>query len=63
MIETPDTAAAIVDALERAPRIVVPLVREVPVSVLKRRPAPHRWSAHEQACQYLADSIVQTRPH
>ena len=50
MIEPLDTAAAIVDALERAPRIVVPLVREVPVSVLKRRPAPLRWSAHEQAC-------------
>jgi len=41
---------AIVDALRRAPDIVVPLVREVPSAVLKRRPAPRRWSAHEHAC-------------
>lgn len=37
-------------ALERAPKIVVPLVREVPPAILKRRPAPRRWSAHEHAC-------------
>ena len=45
-----DTAATIVEALERAPRLVIPLVREVPTDVLKRRPAPGRWSAHEHAC-------------
>jgi hypothetical protein len=45
-----DTTAAIVDALERAPGIVIPLVREVPTKVLKRRPVPGRWSAHEHAC-------------
>ena len=37
-------------ALRRAPAIVVPLVREVPPAILKRRPAPGRWSAHEHAC-------------
>jgi hypothetical protein len=41
---------AIIDALERAPLVIVPLVREVPADVLKRRPAPGRWSAHEHAC-------------
>jgi len=41
---------AIIEALERAPEIVVPLVREVPQAVLKRRPAPKKWSAHEHAC-------------
>ena len=41
---------AVVDALERAPRVVVPLVREVPAAVLTRRPAPRKWSAHEHAC-------------
>jgi DinB family protein len=41
---------AIIDALRRAPEIVVPLVREVPSAVVKRRPAPRRWSAHEHAC-------------
>ena len=41
---------AVIEALERAPEIVVPLVREVPPDVLKRRPKPLRWSAHEHAC-------------
>jgi hypothetical protein len=45
-----DTTAAIIEALERAPAVVIPLVREVPIDVLKRRPAPGRWSAHEHAC-------------
>ena len=42
--------AAVIDALERAPSLVVPLVREVPPSLLKRRPATKKWSAHEHAC-------------
>src|SRR4051812_42650475 len=37
---------AVVTALERAPSIVIPLVREVPESILKRRPKPGKWSAH-----------------
>lgn len=41
---------AVVDALERTPAIVTPLVREVPPALLKRRPAPAKWSAHEHAC-------------
>ena len=45
-----DTTTAVIEALERAPDIVVPLVREVPQEILKRRPAPGRWSAHEHAC-------------
>ncbi|MGH9256295.1 MAG: DinB family protein [Vicinamibacterales bacterium] len=42
--------SVVIDALERAPGIVVPLVREVPADILKRRPAPRKWSAHEHAC-------------
>lgn len=49
-----NTPEAIINALENAPAVVVPLVREVPAEVLKRRPAPGRWSAHEHAC-HLAD--------
>lgn len=49
-METTDSVDAVIDALARAPRLIVPLVREVPTAVLKRRPAPGRWSAHEQAC-------------
>jgi hypothetical protein len=44
------TPSSIIDALERAPEIVVPLVREVPPTVMKRRPATGKWSAHEHAC-------------
>jgi hypothetical protein len=45
-----ETVAAVIDALERAPGIVVPLVREVPTAILKRRPRAGKWSAHEHAC-------------
>ena len=41
---------AVVDALRRAPEIVVPLVLEAPPEILKRRPAEKRWSIHEHAC-------------
>lgn len=45
-----DTIPAVIDALDRAPDIVVPLVRAVPAAMLKRRPGPGKWSAHEHAC-------------
>ena len=45
-----ETVAVVIDALARAPDVVVPLVREVPPVLLRRRPAPSRWSAHEHAC-------------
>ena len=45
-----ETITAVVEALERAPDIVVPLVREVRPAMLTRRPAPKKWSAHEHAC-------------
>jgi hypothetical protein len=45
---------AIITALENAPAIILPLVREVPAAVLKRRPQPGKWSAHEHAC-HLAE--------
>lgn len=41
---------AVIGQLERAPSLVVSLVREVPLGLLKRRPAPTKWSAHEHAC-------------
>jgi hypothetical protein len=45
-----DKINVIVAALDRAPEIVLPLVREVPQAILKRRPKPGKWSAHEHAC-------------
>jgi len=50
MSETLTMAGAVVDALERAPAVVVPLVREVSAATLKRRPSAGKWSAHEHAC-------------
>ena len=44
----------VVEALERAPSVIVPMVREVPEPLRKRRPAPGKWSAHEHAC-HLAE--------
>ena len=41
-------------ALERAPAIVIPLVRQANPEILKRRPAPGEWSIHENAC-HLAE--------
>ena len=49
-----NTPGAVIASLENAPALIVPLVREVPEALLKRRPAPGRWSAHEHAC-HLAD--------
>jgi len=46
----PTSISDVIDALERAPRIAVPLVRDVPPSLLTRRPRPGQWSAHEHAC-------------
>lgn len=44
------TSDSIMTALENAPAIIIPLVREVPPALLKRRPRPGKWSAHEHAC-------------
>ena len=44
------SVASVIGALERAPLVVAPLVREVPPSLLKRRPTTGKWSAHAHAC-------------
>ena len=44
----------LVAALERAPAIVIPLVRQANPEIVKRRPAPGEWSIHENAC-HLAE--------
>jgi hypothetical protein len=49
-----DNPESIINALENAPAIIIPLVREVPSEVLKRRPQPGKWSAHEHTC-HLAE--------
>ena len=41
---------ALIAALENAPGVLIPLIREVPPQYLKRRPSPTKWSAYEHAC-------------
>ena len=48
------STAELVAALERAPAIVIPLVRQANPEIVKRRPAPGEWSIHENAC-HLAE--------
>jgi hypothetical protein len=49
-----DNTESIITMLENAPCVIVPLVREVAPEVLRRRPRPEKWSAHEHAC-HLAE--------
>ena len=49
-----ESIATVIETLERAPHIVVPLVHEMRDEWLKRRPDPDRWSVHEHACHLAA---------
>lgn len=40
----------LIAVLERAPAIVIPLVRQANPAILKRRPPSGEWSIHENAC-------------
>jgi hypothetical protein len=42
--------ATLISALATAPGVIIPLIREVPPQILKRRPSPAKWSAYEHAC-------------
>jgi hypothetical protein len=41
--------ATLISALMTAPGVIIPLIREVPPEILKRRPSPAKWSAYEHA--------------
>lgn len=51
---TTGSVEALIAALERAPAVVIPLVRQAHPAILKRRPGPGDWSIHENAC-HLAE--------
>ena len=51
---------SLISALETAPGVIIPLIREVPPQILKRRPSPAKWSAYEHAC-HLSQSDVLFR--
>ena len=50
----------LISALETAPGVIIPLIREVPPQILKRRPSPTKWSAYEHAC-HLSQSDAPFR--
>src|SRR5437763_1997255 len=50
----------LISALETAPGVIIPLIREVPPQILKRRPSPAKWSAYEHAC-HLSQSEAPFR--
>ncbi|MCC7308924.1 MAG: DinB family protein [Acidobacteria bacterium] len=53
-------AAALISALEAAPGVIIPLIREVPEAILRRRPSAGKWSAYEHAI-HLSRSDVAFR--
>lgn len=53
-------SAILISALETAPGVIIPLIREVPATILKRRPSPAKWSAYEHAI-HLSQSDVAFR--
>ena len=52
--------ADLITALATAPRVIIPLIREVPPNILRRRPDPEKWSAYEHAV-HLSQSDVAFR--
>lgn len=50
----------LISALGTAPGVIIPLIREVPPQILKRRPSPGKWSAYENAI-HLSQSDVAFR--
>ncbi|MGQ0542931.1 MAG: DinB family protein [Blastocatellia bacterium] len=54
--------AILISALETAPGVIIPLIREVPPQILKRRPSPGTWSAYENAIHLSqSDAAFRTR--
>ena len=52
----------LISALEAAPGVIIPMIREVPPQILKRRPSPNKWSAYEHACHLSqSDSLFRER--
>jgi uncharacterized damage-inducible protein DinB len=52
----------LISALEMAPGVIIPMIREVPAQILKRRPSPNKWSAYEHACHLSqSDSLFRER--
>jgi uncharacterized damage-inducible protein DinB len=48
------SATQLIEALERAPGLLIPLIRQADPAIVKRRPPSGKWSIHEHAC-HLAE--------
>ncbi|MGD9631287.1 MAG: DinB family protein [Pyrinomonadaceae bacterium] len=55
-----ENTTVLISALATAPGVIIPLIREVPPQILKRRPSPGKWSAYEHAI-HLSQSDVAFR--
>ncbi len=53
-----NNTTALISALETAPGVIIPLIREVPPQILKRRPSPAKWSAYEHAIHLSQSDIL-----
>lgn len=52
----------LISALETAPGVIIPMIREVPPQILKRRPSPAKWSAYEHAVHLSqSDALFRER--
>lgn len=51
---------SLMSALETAPALIIPMIREVRPQILKLRPSPAKWSAYEHAI-HLSQSDVAFR--
>src|SRR3954447_2066355 len=52
----------LISALETSPGVIIPLIREVPPPILKRRPSPAKWSAYEHAVHLSqSDALFRDR--
>ena len=48
----------LISALDAAPGVIIPLIREVPSQILKLRPSPTKWSAYEHAIHLSQSDIL-----
>lgn len=49
-----ESVPEIIEALDRAPRLILPLIRSAAPEIVRRRPPSGKWSIHEHAC-HLAE--------
>ncbi|MEZ5308905.1 MAG: DinB family protein [Pyrinomonadaceae bacterium] len=52
----------LIAALAASPGVIVPLIREVPAAIIKRRPGNGKWSAYEHAAHLSqTDAVFRER--